>query len=268
MTAVTTSPPTPQRFGNVLSSEWTKLRTLRSNTVALVLVILGTVGVAALVCGETAAHWSTTSVEGKTGIEPANLSVSGWYLSQLIVGVVAVLTFTSEHGSGLIRTTFAAVPRRGRVFAAKALVVTASVLSVALACSFASFFLGQRLLRSTGVATTLGHPGVTRIVIGSALFATLIALLGLGLGAIVRSTAGAISTLFGLLFVPPILADAFPPSWHQLIQRYSPLNAGSQIMNLHRPVNHLGPWAGLLVLAVYSATALVVAFVVVPRRDV
>jgi ABC-type transport system involved in multi-copper enzyme maturation permease subunit len=257
-----------QRFRMVVAAEWTKLRTLRSSMVALVLTIVGTVGVAALICAEFAAHWKSMDPTNRLGTDPVNLSLNGWYLTQLIVAAIAVITITAEHGTGLIRTTFAAMPRRRQVLAAKVLVVAAAAFVAAVACSYASFFLGQRLLHSTGIAATLATPGAVRVVTGAALYVTLIALLGLGLGTIVRSTAGAISTLFGILFVPAILADAFPASWHDAIQKYAPLNAGSQIMNLTTGSRALSPWAGLGVLAGYVAVTLVAATVLISVRDV
>jgi ABC-type transport system involved in multi-copper enzyme maturation permease subunit len=257
-----------QRFGHIVASEWTKFRSVRSSWVSLGLTVLGTVGVGALICAETAANWKSPAPGSVIGWEPANLSLSGWYLAQLIIGVLAVVMITGEYGSGLIRTTFAAVPRRREVLAAKTLVLTAVALVTATVCSFASFFIGQWLLHRTGYTTTIGAPGVLHVVAGSALFVTLIALLGLGIGTIVRSTAGATGTLFAILFVPAILADAFPPSWHHAIQEFAPLNAGSQILNLHRPAAALGPWAGLGVLALYTAAALTAGFVLIGTRDV
>ncbi len=261
-----TVPDSPQRFRWLVTSEFTKLRTLRSNGVGLLLTIVGTIGVAALVCAETAAHWKFMNPIDRANTDPTNLTLNGWYLTQLVVGVIAVLTVTSEFGSGMIRSTFAAAPRRSSVIAAKLLVVTTIVLLVSIACSVVSFLLGERLLHSTGIATTLGAPGVARAVFGSGLYVTAIALLGLGLGALIRNTAGAISALFGVLFVPPILAEAFPSSWHNAIQNYSPLNAGSQILNVH-PGKGLGPWSGLGVLAVYVAVVLVAGFATTQTRD-
>jgi ABC-2 type transport system permease protein len=257
-----------QRFAHLIAAEWTKLRSLRSSSVALALTVLGTVGIGVLVCAETAAHWKPIGPNDVVGWEPANLSLSGWYLAQLIVGVLAVVMITGEFSSGLIRTTFAAAPRRREVLAAKALVLSVLVLVTATVCSFSSFFIGQWLLHRTGMTTTIGAPGVLRVVGGSALYIVLIALLGLGIGTIVRSTAGATGAFLALLFVPPALADAFPPSWHHAIQEFAPLNAGSQIMNLQRPAAALGPWAGLGVLVLYAGAALIAAFVLIGTRDV
>jgi ABC-2 type transport system permease protein len=252
-----------QHFSWILRSEWMKLRTLRSNKLALALTVVGTVGVAALVCAEAAAHYDGINNQIS---DPTNLSLSGWYLTQLVVGVVAVLTVTSEFGSRMIRTTYAASPRRLSVLAAKLTVVVAAALVVSTACSLASYLLGQRLLHSTGLATTLSDPNVARTVLGSALYITILAVIGVALGAIVRNTAGAISTLFGLLFVPPILAEAFPTHWHNAIQNYSPLNAGTAIFNVQH-VKGLGPWAGIGVLGIYAAILLSAGILLTVTRD-
>jgi ABC-2 type transport system permease protein len=251
----------------VVASEWIKLRTLRSNAVALGLTIVGTIGVSVLLGATVAAHWHELNPQEARDYDVTNLSLSGWYLTQVVVGVVGALAITSEHATGMIRATFGAVPRRRRVFVAKATVVAAGVLAVAAVCSVGAFYAGQFMLRNTHHGATLAEPGVARAVFGAALYATVIALLGLGLGFIIRNTAGAISALFGVLFVPPILAEAFPPSWHSAIQKYAPLNAGSQIMNVHDQARALGPWPGLCVLALYAAVVMGTAVLLVGVRD-
>ncbi len=145
--------------------------------------------------------------------------------------------------------------------------ITASVLVVATTCPIGAFYAGQFMLRNTHHGATLTQPGVARAVFGAALYATVIALLGLGLGFVIRNTAGAISALFGVLFVPPILAEAFPQSWQDAIQKYSPLTAGSQIMNVHANSGQLGPWGGLAVLTVYAVAVLAVAPFLVGASD-
>lgn len=255
------------RFRLVVESEWIKLRSLRSSQIALLAVFVMTVGIAAIACAVTAAHWSSMAPREKVDFDPTSLSLNGWFLGQLVVGVLGVLVVTSEYGSGMIRATFTAVPERRHVLAAKALVVAAAVLAVATVTSFAAFGLGQGLISSTGRAVSLGDPGELRAVLGAGLYATVIVLLGVGLGAIVRSTAGSVSALFGVLFVPPILAEAFPSGWHQAIQRYSPMNAGSRVLMVQSQSNALGPWVGLGMLVLYTAVVLAVAFWLVSRRD-
>jgi len=256
-----------ERFRRVVGSEWIKFRSLRSSRLALLAVVVGVIGIAALAAGTTAARWSTMGPRDRADLDPTALSLNGWFLGQLVVGVLGVLTVTSEYGSRMIRTTFAAVPQRRLVLAAKAVVVGVVVLVVGVATSLAAFGVAQAFLASTGHAVSLSDPGELRAVIGAGLYATTIAMLGLGVGAIVRSTAGSVSTLFGLLFVPPILAELFPSGWHRAIQRYSPMNAGSRVLMTQSKASALGPWAGLGVLAAYTAVVGIIAFWLVARRD-
>jgi hypothetical protein len=256
-----------RRFRRVVASEWIKFRSLRSSRLALLAVVIGVVGIAALAAGTTAARWSTMAPKDRADLDPTGLSLNGWFLGQLVVGVLGVLTVTSEYGSRMIRTTFAAVPQRRLVLAAKAVVVGVIVLVVGMATSLIAFGVAQAFLASTGHAVSLSDPGELRAVLGAGLYAATIAMLGLGVGTIVRSTAGSVSALFGLLFVPPILAELFPGGWHRAIQRYSPMNAGSRVLMTQSQANALGPWAGLAVLMAYTAVIGIIAFWLVARRD-
>jgi ABC-type transport system involved in multi-copper enzyme maturation permease subunit len=122
-------------------------------------------------------------------------------------------------------------------------------------------------LSSKHIETTFGAPHVARVVVGSALYLTGVGLLGLGLGALLRNTAGSISTLFGLLFVVPIVVHFLPASWNDAIAKYLPSNAGQVITNLHPGPESLGPWTGLLVFFLYAVAALILAGVALLRRD-
>lgn len=261
------APTASRRLRNTIESEWIKLRSVRSTTFAAALVLIGVVGIGALICGAHAARWNRMSADDRLGLDATNLSLNGWFLGQLVAGVVGVLAITSEYASGSISTTFAAVPRRRTVLVAKAIVIASAVFLIAIATSFTAFFLGQALLSGTGAQAALAEPGVTRAVIGAAMYVTVIALLGLGLGALLRSTAAATSALFGVLFVPPVLSEAFPRSWHEAIQRWAPMNAGSRILFVHHASNAVGPWTGLAVLTSCSFAALATSAWLLTRRD-
>lgn len=270
MTAVDVAPATGARDGHlrrVLGAEWIKTRSIRSTQWSLVALVVLTVGIGVLICARTAAHWNLMSLDDQRSTDVTNLSLNGWYLGQLVVGVLGVLAITSEYGNGMIRTTFAAVPQRRLLLAAKGIVVGAVVLALGLVLSFAAFLVGQAFLASGGHGASLSNGDVLRAVLGAAFYATTVALLGFGLGALFRSTAGAVSGLFGVLFLPPVLAEAFTGSWHRTIQRYSPMNAGSRVLTVLPSRNALGPWAGIGVLAVYAAVVLVAAFWIVRHRD-
>lgn len=271
-TVATTVPPVRQferesHLRRVVGAEWIKTRSIRSTQWSLVALAVATIGIAVLACAREAAHWNLMSLDDQRSTDVTNLSLNGWYLGQLVVGVLGVLAITSEYGNGMIRTTFAAVPQRRLLLAAKAVVLGAVVLVVGLVLSFASFLIGQTLLAGTHFGATLSNGDVLRAVVGAALYATTIALLGLGLGALFRSTAGAVSGLFGVLFLPPVLAEAFSGSWHRTIQRYAPMNAGSRILTVLPSQNALSPWTGMAVLAGCTAAVLVAAFWIVHHRD-
>jgi ABC-2 type transport system permease protein len=251
----------------VLGAEWIKTRSIRSTQWSLLALVVLTIGIGVLICARTASRWDFMSLGDQRTTDVTNLSLNGWYLGQLVVGVLGVLAITSEYGNGMIRTTFAAVPQRRLLLAAKAMVIGTVALGFGLVLSFAAFLIGQAFLASTGHGASLGNGDVLRAVVGAALYATTVALLGFGLGALFRSTAGAVTGLFGVLFLPPVLAEGFTGSWHRTIQRYSPMNAGSRILTALPSKNALGPWAGLGVLAAYTAVVLVAAFWIVRHRD-
>jgi ABC-2 type transport system permease protein len=266
-TAVAETHPSPD-FRDVVGSEWLKARTLRSSRRVLLLAVIVVVGVSAISCAVTANHWRTHFSPGdRANFDPVLASFNGWYIGQLLVGTLGVLAITNEYGNGMITLTLAATPHRLRMMGAKYTVVGATALAVGEVTSLAAFWIGQALLTPVSIGVSLHDPGVALAVFGSGVYVTLIALLGLGIGALVRSTAGGVATLLGLLFLPPVLADAFPPGWHDLIQRYSPLNAGSRILTTAVSARALSPLAGLGVLALYVAVAVILGTAVLQRRD-
>ncbi|MGC0419894.1 ABC transporter permease [Embleya sp. AB8] len=193
----------------VLAAEWIKLRTLRSTYLTVLLSALAALGLGAFDLGNLVADWDGMSAERRAGFDPVRFGFSGgYYVVVLAVGTLGVLTGSSEYGSGLIRTTFTAVPRRRRVFTAKVAVVGAATLLVGEVIAFATFFLGQAILADKHLNVGLGAPHVLRAVLTAGAFVTVIALIGLALGIIVRHTAGAIAALFGLFFVTPMLTEA------------------------------------------------------------
>ena len=131
--------------------------------------------------------------------------------------------------------------------------------------AFASFFLGQALLGKYGVS--LSDPGVLRAVTGAGLYLTAVSLLGLGIGATIRHTAGGVSAFFAVLFAPTLLSQLLPADWRNDIINWLPANAGSQIFTVVHPPGALRPWAGLGVFCVYAMVAMAVAWVLVTARD-
>jgi ABC-2 type transport system permease protein len=260
-------------FVNVVRSEFTKLRSVRSTYWTLFAAVVFTVGLGVLGAFVVPAH-----LEGhdRLTFNATRLSLSGVNLAQIAVGVLGVLVVTSEYGTGMIRATLSAVPQRRLVLAAKGVVFAATALVVGLLASFVAYFVTQAILSGQHPAafagrplqSSLSDPGVFRAVAGAGLYLAALGLLGLGLGAIIRVSAGAISALFGLLFVLPIFsAAALPQSWQDTINPYLPFNAGREIFTVHPDPGDLAPWAGFGVFCIYAAVALAVACVVIKRRD-
>jgi ABC-2 type transport system permease protein len=240
----------------VLRSEWIKLRTQPSAlwSLASAVVLIIAFGILYSLLREARPPQGAAAV---TSFDPVSVSLSGVQLAQIATGVLGVLLITSEYSTGLIRTTLAAVPRRLPVLWGKAAMVAAAAVVVTLPAALAAFLAGQSVLSGHHLDVSLGHPGVARAVIGSALYLAVSGLVGLALGALLRSAAGAISTLFGLFFALPIVAGFLPGSWSDDIGKYLPSNSGLAVTLVHPdPASSLPPWTGLGVFCLYAAILL------------
>lgn len=252
-------------FVDVLRSELCKLCSVRSSFWTLIAVVVFNVVFAALVAIFVPPHLTAQDL---STTDPIRLSLAGLHLSQIAIGVLGALVITGEYGTGMIRATFTAVPRRGVVLAAKLVVLTIAALLVGVISSYAAYFTFQAFLTGNKLSSSLGDPGVIRAVTGGGLYLAALGLLGLGLGAIVRSSAGTIAILFGLLFVPSILVSVLPHSAQVTVAPYLPMNAGEQIFVASRhEANTLGPWTGFGVFCLYAVIALVVGFRTITHRD-
>jgi ABC-2 type transport system permease protein len=258
-------------FARVMKAEWTKFRTLRSSWLTLgaavaLMVIIG------LVIGYTTstANWGAASRDGAPALDSelrlASAPVRGFLITQLVVGVLGILLVTGEYATGMIRSTFAAVPRRLQVVGAKAAVFGVVALVAMTLASFAAFYGAQIFLGPDGHGSSISDPGALRSVAGVGLYLTLVGLLGAGIGWIVRSTAGAITALVGLLLILPNLIG-FLGSWADSIVKYMPSNAGESFVTSARTPDTLAPVTGIGVLALWAAAAFVAAALLVPRRD-
>jgi hypothetical protein len=250
----------------VLAMEWTKLRSLRSTVVCLGVVVVAMLTVAIVMGVRWSSELGTASGRGDK-LDAANVSLSGLYIAQVVVGALAVLVISSEHTTGMIRATFAAVPRRRSVLLAKLVVVTGVTLVLAELLCFASFGICQALLAHTGRGASLSDPSALRAVVGGGLFLGVVALLGFGLGATLRNTAAALSALFGVLFALTALSDLLPTHLRNDVINYMPLNAGNQIFVTDHNTGALAPWTGLGVFTLYAVVALAGGFLLVNRRD-
>ncbi len=264
-------PPATGRAGlrGALASEFTKIRSVRSTYWTLAALLVVSIGVGAAITGGSAANFGHNP-GNKAGFDATQTSLIAFFeIGQLIIAVIAAMAITSEYSTGMIRTSLTAQPRRGTIYAAKAIVLTSLTLVISLVTSFAAFFLGQALLSSSGVSASLFHsvtipqnanvncpqgvgggggvpPGckvqfsgtdvihpstVLFAIIGCALFVTLVALIAFGVGAIVRHTAGAIAIAMAVLFIIPVLEQALPSEWRWDIMRFLP-DAANQVVSV------------------------------------
>ena len=244
---------------------------MRSTYWTLLLLVLTGVAWSVADCAGTAAHWAQTPAQGRAFFDATQTSVIGVaLLGQLVIVVLGVLAITSEYSTGMIRASLTVMPRRGVLYAAKAAVLTAVVLAVAMVTSFAAFFIGQYLLRGTHMAATLGQPGVLRAVLATGLYIAVSGLFSFGLGAILRSTAGALTTAYGLLFLLPQLAKAMPSTWYADLARWLP---GGDVVNAitstqkQLPQHLFSAWGEFGVFAGYTAIVLAAGALLLRRRD-
>jgi ABC-2 type transport system permease protein len=256
-------------FPGVVRSEWTKLTTVRSTAWSLLATAVLTVAIGAIVCAVAAARWHQFSLVERVTFDPVRHSLSGVLFSQLAIGVLGVLVMSAEYGTGTIRSTLAAVPRRGWVLAAKVIVFGAVALVVGEIVSAVAFFVGQAILTGSTPHATIGQTNVLRAVLGTGVYLALLGLFALGIATVVRHTAGAISLFVALLLVLPLILQALPQSVIDALAKYLPANIGVSVTGV-RPepdLHTFSPWVGLALLALYTACALGAGLATLLRRD-
>jgi ABC-type transport system involved in multi-copper enzyme maturation permease subunit len=255
-------------FAGTLRSEFTKIRSVRSTYWSLLMLVVLTVGIGALASWGEASHWNQVAPADRANFDPTAQSLVGLYLSQLVIVVLGAMIITSEYSTGMLGTSLTAMPRRGVLYTAKAIVFTAVALGIGLVTSFVSFFVGQALMSSKHIDATLSQPHVLRAVVGGGLFIAGCGLLAFGIGAILRHTAGAITTSIALLFVVDIVVNFLPHSWRIDLSKWMPSNAGSQIWVTRPGDNMFSAWAGFGVFAAYAAIAVIAGVILFRKRDV
>jgi ABC-2 type transport system permease protein len=248
----------------VAVSEWVKLRSLRSTIWTLTASVAMILGIGMLVC--TIALQDLNSGRGLGG-SPAMLSLYGVYLAQLAYGVLGVLLATGEYTTGQVRSTLAAVPRRLPVLWAKLGVFGGVALVTASAAVAVSMLAGQAILSGKTAGGSLADPAVLRATTGAALYLTVAGLLGMALGFVIRSTAGGLSVLFGVLLVLPVLGSEVPGHTIREIDPYLPSQAGMAVWQLQHSATALAPWTGFSLFAGYTALMVAAAAVTLMRRD-
>jgi ABC-2 type transport system permease protein len=254
-----------------LHAEWTKLRTLPGTG----WLLLGVVAATVIISAAVSASVSCSSIAA-CHVDVTKLSLTGTYLGQAVVAIVAVLAVSGEYGTGMIRTTLAAMPRRATALAAKAAVVTAVTLAAGIPAVLGSVLAGRLILPGHGYTPANGYPvlslangTVLRAAAGTVLYLALIALLSVGIAAAVRDAAVAIGVVLGLLYLFPILTQVVgSPGVARHLQQIGPMTAGLEIQ-ASTGLSHLpiAPWAGLGVLAAWAAAALLAGTVLLRLRD-
>ena len=191
----------------------------------------------------------------------------GFGLGQLAIGVLGVIVISSEYGSGAIRSSLLAVPKRLQMLASKAIVFTVLVIVVAAITVFSVFFISTSIL-SVDISVTLGQPGVLRATIGGILYLALIGLFALAIGGLIRHTAGAIATVIGMMLVVPIIVGFIPGTIAAHIEAYLPTQAGELIgQTAQQSGDLLSPWQGFGVLCLWVAVLLIADGWLLIRRD-
>jgi ABC-2 type transport system permease protein len=251
----------------VVNSEWRKFRSLRSSFWSLLAAAVFIIGLGALFASFRAHNWNSAPAGEKFLFDPTLVSLRGTYLAQLAVGVLGVMSVTGEYSTGMIRATLSAVPRRLPVLWAKLIVFAAVIFVTMLVSTFVAFEVGQTLLSSTHHQASLSTPGALHAIIGGGLYLALLSMLAIGLGFLVRNTAGAIATLFGLLLVLPVLAQALPGNWANDVTKLLPMPAGTSILATLQDPSSLSPWTGLGVFALYPVVAIAAGAFMLKRRD-
>jgi len=256
-------------FREAMDSESAKIRSVRSTFWTLLVSLLLSVGISVLIAAVTSANWDTISRTERGNMDMSSV-VAGVYFGVLVTGVLGVLVVSSEYSTGMMRTSLTAFPRRGMLFAAKTLVLAAVVLVVGLVIAFASYLLSSPFYTKHGVDLSLGHGGNLRALLAVPVYLTIVALMGLGLGYLLRHTAAAISSLVGLMFVIPIITNFLPGTIGRNIDKIVPSNAGSAMMITHATLNGnqpLSPLGGFIALLIWAAVLIVPAFVLFRHRD-
>ena len=250
----------------VISSEWTKFRSLRSSLITLLVAVVLTVGLGALICGVVAAQWKSAGPGEHASFHALDTSLTGVNIAQLAVGVLGVLLLSGEYATGMIRASLTAVPQRLTVFWAKLAVFAGVVGSVCVAASFAAFFAGQAFLSSRGVDVSITSPDALRMVAAAGIYMTLIGIIGMALAGLLRNTAAGISTLVAIIFVIPPIMYLLPTSVADRVGPYLPSNAGQSFWT-HQTGAHLSAASGFAVLCGWAAVAIAAAAFRMKRAD-
>ncbi len=251
----------------VVRSEWTKLWSLRSTRWSLLFAVISMAGLGVLIAAVSMGRWSHLSPQDRASFNAIDRSLGGYHLAQLAIGVLGVLVISGEYSTGMIRSSLMAVPKRLPVLWAKIGVFASVTFVLMLVSALIAFFGAQAILTEHHVNVSLGHPHALRTLVGVVLFMTVTGVLCVALGTIIRSTAGAIATFAGLLFVLPGIVDILPSEIGDSINPYLPSSAGGAIAKAIPDPHTLSPWGGFALYCGYTIVLLAIAAYMLVRRD-
>ncbi len=258
-------------FSATLRSEWTKLASLRGTWIKVAVAFVLSVGLTALLALVVGATWDDASAADRASHDPAGIGLFGSLFSMIVFAVVGATSVTSEYGSGMMRLTLTATPRRGRVLAAKAAVVAALTLAAGLVTATATFLGAQIVFAAYGVPTaSLGDGDALRTVLGDGVLTPVLPVIAVALGFATRSSAGAITAVLGVVFLPWVLGGVLPTWWRETAMDYLPGAASEAITSGHlesATEGLLAPGVAALVLAAWLAAFLAAAWLALERRD-
>ncbi|GAA2042065.1 ABC transporter permease subunit [Catenulispora yoronensis] len=270
-TATATAPLGRAGFGNVLSSEWMKLRTVRSTFWTLITLFAGSAAVSFLICLAAADQYAKDKAAGNPDAAGDIVMLGLAFVGQIAAYVLGVMAISAEYTTGGIRTTLTAMPRRVEILVAKAILLAVIVFVVGLATAFACFYLGNIPLEAKHVGVKLSDPGVTRAIFGSALYLAGLSVFGLALGFLLRHTAGAITIGLALIFIIGGLVQLIPGSIGRWLFKVMPGNAGSVITQFGESTRNadksFAPWTGFAVFLLEVLVLLVIGAIMFERRD-
>ena len=254
----------------LLRSEWIKLRTVRSTAWSYALLVLVSLALAAVMSSTLDLQGADASMipAADQATFVAQTSTFGVFFGQLIVAVLGALTITGEYSTGMIRSTLTAVPRRLPALAAKAAVLFGATFVVGLVANLGSYAVSSLVLSQQGLGVSIAVPAVFLPVLGGALYLALIAVFALGVGTIVRSGAGGIAVVLGIVLLLPMVLQLIASPWAAAVLPYLVSNAGINMFGLMSfsqvPIEW---WVNLLVVLGWLAVSLVGAAAVLKRRD-
>ncbi|MEU3946590.1 ABC transporter permease [Streptomyces sp. NPDC029526] len=252
--------------GQVVRSEWTKIRSVASTVWTLSLAVVVTIALGMLISALTKSQFDNLSERDQIAFDPTFISFAGMSLGQLAMIVFGVLVVSNEYSTGMIRTSLAAVPQRATFLFSKLGVATALALVVGMATSFAAFFLGQALLGEH--RASIGDEGVLRAVIGGGLYMALIALFSMGVAAMLRSPMLSLGILMPFFFLVSSILGTVDAT--KKVGQFLPDQAGSRIMQVVTPLDDdtpYGPWGGLGIMALWALAAVLGGYLVLKKRD-